>query len=548
MTPLLIAALVLLPSPAGPREDFSIEEILSSPFPSELTASPAGGRIAWVMNDRGVRNVFVAEAGEPGGTRTSFDKDDGQELHELAWSPDGRLLAFTRGGPPNPRGDAPNPSSEALAPEQAVYLIGPPGTSARLVGEGHSPALSAEGLLAFVRKREVWGAPVEGGAPALLFHCGGQASSVRFSPDGSRLAFVSERGDHSFVGIFDVKAKTLLYLDPSVDRDWEPAWSKDGTRVAFLRTAASITPFTFGPQRTAEPWSIRVADVATGKGREVFKSDPGTGSHFHGLPIVNQILWGEGDRLVFPWEKTGFLGLFAVSVSGGPAVPLAAGSFEVEFVSLSPDRKTLVFSSNQGDVDRRHIFSVPVAGGPTVPRTEGSGIEWSPVLASDGTTLAYLASEARRPAHPVVLPGAGAARDLAPRRAFVPETALVTPEPVLITSADGRTVHAQLFRPKGLAPRVRVPAVVFFHGGPWRQMLLGWHYRNYYHNAYAMNQYLASRGYIVLSVNYRSGIGYGMEFREALNYGAHGASEFADVLGAGLYLRARPDVDPARVG
>ena len=75
-------------------------------------------------------------------------------------------------------------------------------------------------------------------------------------------------------------------------------------------------------------------------------------------------------------------------------------------------------------------------------------------------------------------------------------------------------------------------------------MLLGWHYMDYYNNAYAMNQYLASRGYVVLAVNYRSGIGYGLNFREALNYGAAGASEFNDVLGAGLYLRSRPDVDP----
>jgi len=71
---------------------------------------------------------------------------------------------------------------------------------------------------------------------------------------------------------------------------------------------------------------------------------------------------------------------------------------------------------------------------------------------------------------------------------------------------------------------------------------------DYYHNAYAMNQNLASRGYVVLSVNYRSGIGYGMEFREALNYGATGASEFNDVMGAGVYLRGRPDVDGKRIG
>lgn len=63
-----------------------------------------------------------------------------------------------------------------------------------------------------------------------------------------------------------------------------------------------------------------------------------------------------------------------------------------------------------------------------------------------------------------------------------------------------------------------------------------------------MNQFLANRGYIVLSVNYRSGMGYGMEFREALNYGATGGSEFNDVMGAGVYLRNRSDVDPQRIG
>jgi dipeptidyl aminopeptidase/acylaminoacyl peptidase len=71
---------------------------------------------------------------------------------------------------------------------------------------------------------------------------------------------------------------------------------------------------------------------------------------------------------------------------------------------------------------------------------------------------------------------------------------------------------------------------------------------DYYNNAYAMNQYLTSLGFLVLSVNYRSGIGYGLDFREAINYGATGASEFNDVLGAGLYLHSRPDVDPKRIG
>jgi dipeptidyl aminopeptidase/acylaminoacyl peptidase len=125
---------------------------------------------------------------------------------------------------------------------------------------------------------------------------------------------------------------------------------------------------------------------------------------------------------------------------------------------------------------------------------------------------------------------------------------MVTPQQIILSSVDGMQIHAQLFLPRNAGDGARHPALCFFHGGSRRQMLLGWHYMFYYSNAYAMNQYLASRGYIVLAVNYRSGIGYGLNFREALNYGAAGASEFNDVEGAGLYLRSRSDVDPSRIG
>jgi len=129
-----------------------------------------------------------------------------------------------------------------------------------------------------------------------------------------------------------------------------------------------------------------------------------------------------------------------------------------------------------------------------------------------------------------------------------PAAALIKPQPIIITAADGMRIHAQLFLPPNLKPNEKHPALAFFHGGSRRQMLLGFHYMYYYSNAYALNQFLASQGYVVISVNYRSGIGYGMQFREALNYGAHGGSEYNDVVGAGLYLKSRPDVDPARIG
>ena len=129
-----------------------------------------------------------------------------------------------------------------------------------------------------------------------------------------------------------------------------------------------------------------------------------------------------------------------------------------------------------------------------------------------------------------------------------PVDAHVVPQNVTLKADDGLEFHNQLFLPKDLTPGERRPALVFVHGGPIRQMLLGYHYMDFYHMAYAVNQWLASQGYVVMSVNYRSGIGYGKSFRNAPNTGGRGNAEYKDVLAAGKYLQSRPDVDPTRVG
>jgi dipeptidyl aminopeptidase/acylaminoacyl peptidase len=142
----------------------------------------------------------------------------------------------------------------------------------------------------------------------------------------------------------------------------------------------------------------------------------------------------------------------------------------------------------------------------------------------------------------------GAAKRLATDRvpAEFPASALVTPEPVVFRASDGVEVHGQIFKTAGGA--ARRPAVVYVHGGPPRQMLLGWHYMGYYANDYAANQYLASRGFIVLSVNYRLGIGYGYAFHYPEHAGARGAAEYTDVLAGAKYLQSRDDVDAGRLG
>src|SRR5207237_1481736 len=213
-----------------------------------------------------------------------------------------------------------------------------------------------------------------------VIHARGSARSLRWSPDGATLAFVSDRGDHAFIAVYDVATKALRFLDPSVDADGEPAWSPDGRRVAFLRIPAGRDGLPFTPQRAGQPWSIRVADLASGASRLVWTADTGRGSVFREIVAPNQIGWGAGERIVFPWEKDGWTHLYAAPVDGGRAMLLTPGAFEVEHVAASPDGATVELRPDAGDIERRHIWKVAVTGGPPAALTRGTDLEWTPVV------------------------------------------------------------------------------------------------------------------------------------------------------------------------
>jgi dipeptidyl aminopeptidase/acylaminoacyl peptidase len=541
---------------------FTIEQTLSAPYSSDLLAAPSGGRLAWVANLGGRRNLWVAEPATGGKNYvsrqiTQYADDDGQEINGAEWTPDAALLVYVRGDSATSENHpVPNPAGFLKGAQQRLWVVGAEGGEPRMLGEGHSPAVSPDGKqVAYTLKGQLWLVRLDDpkAKPEQLLQTRGAVENLRWSPDGTRVSFVSDRGDHSFIAVYSAAFGSVTYLDPSTDQDSNPVWSPDSTRIAFLRIPQDKDSLLFEPHRTALPWSIRVAEVTTGKAHEAWRAAEGVGSAFRETGSPNQLQWTAGDRIVFPWERDGWLHLFAVPAAGGTATPLTPGNFEVEHVSLSGDGKTLVFDSNENDIDRRHVWRVMFAADGSNKAadalTTGDGIETQPVVASDGVTVAVLRSDVRLPIRAAVVMN-GHLVDLAPQAtpADYPAAHFVTPQQVIFPAADGLEIHGQLFVPKGIAAGERRPAMVFFHGGSQRQMLLGWHYMEYYSNAYGMNQYLASLGYIVLSVNYRSGIGYGLNFREALRYGASGASEFNDVLGAGLYLKARPDVDGTRIG
>jgi dipeptidyl aminopeptidase/acylaminoacyl peptidase len=553
---------VVAQAPTASR--FTVEDILSLPQPDNLVASPTGSTIAWTFDERGARNIYIAQAPDFAPRRlTSTTEDDGQELTHLSFSRDGRTLVFVRGGDhgASPAADPPNPASSPLPPQMQVWAVPVAGGPPSLLGAGDDPHIAPDNTrVALVRSGRIWIARLDrSGAPQAAFFARGSSGSPAWSPDGRTLAFEVDRGDHSFIGL-SAPGRPVRYVAPSTSRDSMPIWSPDGTKLAFLRRPGlGGTPRAPLAEREA-PWAILVADLAAAAG----DGDVGAAVVWTSGQPVDRILqdpggialrWAADDRLVFLSYRDGFPHLYSILAKpGSQPLLLTPGSFMVEQAVLTPDRRALVYTANTGpdraDFDRRHLFTTPIDAASPRLLTSGEGIEWSPVVTADGNTVAFLSSEARRPPLPAVLTLAGGAPRLIGQThvpATFPTDALVVPRPVTFRASDGVEAHGQLFEPSG-GGVVRRPAIVYVHGGGPRQMLLGWHTRWEYANDYGINQYLVSRGFVVLSVDYRLSVGYGQAYQFPAHAGPRGASEYLDVLAGGRYLQGRPDVDPKRIG
>ena len=612
---MLFAVALLVPSAetvrAAPQASgtgpYTIEQILAPAYPVQVTAAKAAERIAWIAYERGMRNVYTAEGPEFEPVRlTAVETDDGNDMTDVALSDDGSIAVFVRGHAPNRDGWIANPASRADGTERAIWGVRSSGGPAWRIAQGANPALSPNGRwVLFTSDGQIHRAPVDPNlaaargddAGARLFTAYGSNGSPAWSPDGSKIAFVSQRGNHSFIGIYDVDRRDVSYLAPGVDFDSSPTFSADGSRVAFIRRPGQ----TFGQQVAGggggrggrggggfrggfgggdgqAPDGLRraafqgghilsfwVADVASGEGREFWRAQPNDNSY-----SPRGFEWA-GDNVVFQAEPGNWRHHYSVAVpppAEGPESPygrvfstsdpsgasdaapidLTPGEGIAEFVSASPDGRYLFYTTNVGDIDHRHIWRTPTAGGTPVQITSGNEIETYPAALVSGGVAALTAAYDRPLSVAVVEEGASEARVIFPELSEeFPAAHHVVPENVMLTAADGMEFHNQLFLPTGIQPGERRPAMLFTHGGPSRQMLLGYHYMHFYHMAYAINQYFASQGYVTISVNYRSGIGYGREFRTAPETGGRGNSEYQDVLAAGEYLRDRPDVDPERI-
>ena len=536
-------------------QSFSLKSVLSYPFPTQLVAAPVGAKIAWAANEQGKRNIYTAEAPDYQAIKiTGYNDDDGQEISSLSISPDGKWIVFVRGGDHGGRDASPvNANSSPIAPKVQVFAIPFGGGKLITIGEGDNPVISpnSEQVL-FSKAGQVMIGTLDGtSASKSLFYAKGINGAYKWSPDGKKIAFISNRTDHAFLSIYTNQQSPVQWLVPSFSKDSAPVWSPDGNDIAFIRTPGTGGETDSILTKKHQPWAIFTVNVITGAGKQIWTAPQTLRGSFPSVDGGANLSWAEG-KIIFTSYEDGWPHLYAINADGTNRLLLTPGEFAVENVKLSADKKTLVFAANKGgnadDLDRRHIYKVSVDKPDMQILTPGKGIEAFPVIGGDNKTVFCLSSTAERPLLPAIIIDKQRlnliGESLLPTD--FPLKEMVAPKHVSFKAPDGKTVYGQLFTPKKVIKNH--PAIVYVHGGPQRQMFLGWNPMDYYSIDYALNQYLVNMGFTVLSVNYRLGIGYGYEFHKPLNAGAQGASEYQDIKAAGEWLAQQAYVDKNKIG
>ena len=419
-----------------------------------------------------------------------------------------------------------------------------------------------EQIVAYVSDGQIWTVPFKGGENTELTHDSAGPGDPRgatdhhpqWNPNGRWILY--ESGQNGFNELYVISsdgkvrnklASTEIYRGKDViaskaldhgdavssDRfDPRPHWSPDGTRISYTERSREffsgklkVLNFDQNSGKAAgEPIDIYVA-----------KNDPG------GAWAVNTTAWSPDSRtLAVVLQESHWDKIWTIPAAGGKPVEITFGEGEDEEPLYSPDGKLIVFESNRGLPEERHLWVVPANGGSPHRITNLDGFETNPRWSEDSQSVRFQWRSNLGAAATYV---ANAAVSEAPKlegeiKASPYADLGIAPEVVHYKSKDGLQIAGILYKPAGLQAGKQYPVLILPHGGPEGQVTL---------SASPWSLFLAGQGYVVLEPNFRGSTGYGERFRNA-NVEDSGGGEIDDIAASVKYLVDAGLADRKRVG
>lgn len=369
---------------------------------------------------------------------------------------------------------------------------------------------------------------------------------LAWDDEGARLAVTFVDRETTQVGVVSIPEGELLWRTTDLAATSVHGWLSTGeVLLDRIRDKGTVR-------------ELVAIDIGAGEQRVLCSEvDDERGVVSSGAPSISP----DGERIAVVLPFDGWDHIHVIDVPTGERTQLTHGSFEDKGFAWSSsqwvDDDRVVFASNRRDHGQRHVFSVDVESGETSPLVEADGTNVYPRPAPAADALAYIHASANRSAELRVrdIGDSGTGGDSGAERVTTSvvddwPVGPIEPELVHVESHDGTEIPCYVVDPRNGSSDAEsepLPAVVWVHGGPMRQMRDGWHPSRSYGLAYSAQQYFAHRGIVGLHVNYRGGIGYGREFRQAIT-DAYGRDEMEDVAAAAEWLAARNYVDSDSVG
>jgi dipeptidyl aminopeptidase/acylaminoacyl peptidase len=444
------------------------------------------------------------------------------------WHPDGGRISFlgSFGGPLGLW----EVSATGGKPRQLIEDVSLAGVGSTA---SQNPLWSPSGeYVAYVSSKggapEIWLWSARQSRDVALTSLGGRINSMNWSPDGRRIAFAADRYGSEDIYVVAVPSGEVTRLTSHPDYEVFPSWTPDGRHVVFDRL----------DDRWLDHDVLAVPADGSAPPRLVVR-DPDFFDYRGGTAFGYAPVSRDGGRVLFRSQRSGWLNYWTVPLAGGEPRPVAAEQAEQSEASWSPDGKSIAYVSNRNGTHALYVAGA-AGGKPRALVAPDEGVVSKPAWSPDGTRISYTFATTTTPADLYVV-------DVASRKTTrltnsmpsgLAGGALVAPRKVTYPSADGLTISAYLYEPRGLRPGEKAPGIMWVHGGPTSQ----------YSDTYqAQVQYFAQRGYAVLLPNIRGSSGYGRRFEDA-NNGCWGHCDLKDVVAGVEYLKRQGYVNPAKMG